>query len=195
MTAAPLGLSASAADSQRDVQVSYVAGGLTPDNTTGNYVVTIPSSVVFTAQDEEIDMSVGLTHIDTSVALPTDLEVQVDVFSANGYKLKNAQYPTVEGVYTLRYDTNLTAGDGQGVAGADDYENTMANAAKTTGADNDLAHANAANGDIVGVLEDDKTDIGGLATLTTAPAVNADGVAFTDTLTYYVAQLAPTVQP
>ena len=60
-------------------------------------------------------------------------------------------------------------------------------------ADNNLAHPSAKQGDIVGVLTPNASNISGKAEMTQDVKVAKQGVVFSDTLTYYVSQLTPTL--
>lgn len=185
----PMGLTASAANNG-NVDVQYIAGALVPDGSDGSYYVTIPSNVTFTGAQDAKKMNVQLHRTDVTKILDEKLRVTVDVFSKNDYKLKNAGFATVEGVYELVYT-------GTGAANAD---TVLAN--KTPG-----GAASAANGAEVGTLTPDPAknvttaqdslvgEITGTATLKTEPTVDVPGTPFTDTLTYYVTQTVPTVQP
>ena len=172
------------AESQGDVTVQYIAGALVPDGSDGTYYVTIPSNVVFSGLNDTADMSVNLRQVDTNKELDPNLEVQVDVYSTNGYKLKNSSYSGADGVYTLTYLTpSADAADQETGFGAGGT--VMANTGSTTG----LAHPDATDGSKVGNLTPDASIISGQAKMTKEPTVDTQGVAFTDTLTYYVTEL------
>ena len=76
------------AASQGDVKVQYIAGALVPDGSDGTYYITIPANVVFSGVNDSHDMSVNLENVDPTKDLDENLEVQVDVYSANNYSLK-----------------------------------------------------------------------------------------------------------
>lgn len=156
------------AASQGDVTVQYIAGALVPDGSDGTYYITIPANVVFSGVNDSHDMSVNLENVDPTKDLDENLEVQVDVYSANNYSLKNTSYANVTGKYALTYGSD-----------------TMVN--KTP-----AGPASATAGDVVGTLTPDASVISGTATLKTEPSVEAKGVPFTDTLTYYVTETAAT---
>ena len=173
--AGPMGVTAFA-KSTGDVQVKYIAGALVPPGADGSYYVTIPADVMFSDVGDVSDMSVALMDADTTDGdLDPNLSVQVDVFSKNAYKLKNDTYAGQEAAYTLTYNGDV-----------------MNNAAKDA-ADNNLAHPNATQGDIVGVLTPNASNISGEAEMTQDVKVAKQGVVFSDTLTYYVSQLTPTL--
>ena len=184
----PMGLTASA-KSQGNVDVQYIAGALVPDGSDGSYYVTIPSNVTFTGAQDAKNMNVQLHRTDVNKTLNPDLEVTVDVYSKNNYILKNAGFSQT-GVYELVYT-------GTGATNAD---TALAN--KTP-----AGPASADAGAEVGVLTPDANknvttnqkslvgEITGKATLKTEPTVDVPGTPFTDTLTYYVTQTVPTVQP
>ncbi len=163
------------AASQGDVTVQYIAGALVPDGSDGTYYITIPANVVFSGVNDSHDMSVNLKNVDPTKDLDENLEVQVDVYSANNYSLKNTSYAGVTGTYELIYTG----------ANADNNGNKLVN---TTPA----GPASATAGDVVGTLTPDASVISGTATLKTEPSVEAKGVPFTDTLTYYVTETAAT---
>lgn len=172
--AGPMGVTAFAKDTG-DVQVKYIAGALVPPGADGSYYVTIPADVMFSDKGDVRDMSVALMDADTTDGdLDSNLSVQVDVFSKNAYKLKNDTYAGKEAAYTLR------------------YTEVMVNAPDDN-ADNNLAHPSAKQGDIVGVLTPNASNISGKAEMTQDVKVAKQGVVFSDTLTYYVSQLTPTL--
>ena len=154
---------------QGDVKVQYIAGALVPDGADGTYYITIPSNVVFSGMNDTHDMSVNLMQTDVAVPLDENLEVKVDVYSANNYSLKNTSYATVKGTYELTY-------------GAETMVNTTP-----------AGPASATAGDTVGTLTPDASVISGSAEMTDEPTVDTKGVAFTDTLTYYVEETGSTV--
>lgn len=175
------------AESQGDVKVQYIAGALVPDGSDGTYYVTIPSNVLFSNVNDTADMSVNLMQVDTNKELDPNLEVQVDVYSTNNYKLTNPNYSGKDGTYTLTYlapsadaadqDTGFASGG-----------TVMANNGDGSG----LAHPSATNGSVVGTLTPDASIISGQAKMTIEPTVDTQGVSFSDTLTYYVTETAST---
>lgn len=162
------------AASQGDVKVQYIAGALVPDGSDGTYYITIPANVVFSGVNDSHDMSVNLKKVDTSKELDPGLKVKVDVYSANNYLLKNASYASVTGTYELKYSGTNAASAGTAL------KNTT------------TSTPSAANGAVVGTLTPDASVIKGTAEMTAEPKVDTSGVPFTDTLTYYVTQSAPT---
>ncbi len=167
--AAPLGLSASAADN-KDVTVSYVADALQPSGVT-DYYVTVPSGVTFTGVETK-SMDVTLNP-SAGTVLAQDLQVEVKVYSQNSYKMTG---DAGEIPYTLKYSTT---------SGNFAQSTTLVN----TGSTKEEASATSL---IAGTyLEATQTTFYGQAEVTDdSAAANVDaGATSQDVLTYYVEQI------
>ena len=174
-----------------------------PDGANGSYYITIPTNVTFTGLNDTADMTVKLHRTDVTKTIESTLEVKVDVYSENAYKLKATGY--TDGQYTLTYTGTNATNDGTALQNADNNGNPFEGA----------GNASAANGAHLGTLVPDAAQntiydantnptgnqtslvgsIPGQAEMTVEPSVDVPGTAFTDKLTYYVTQTRPAVQP
>lgn len=119
-----------AAEGTGKTNIGYTDGAITdPDNPVNpEWSVSIPKDFIFVKDSKETqDMTVKLNQIGATGLATTD-KVQVDVASANSYKLNGGTSTITSLEYTLKYgiveNTNGKIGDLESVTGKDTISGT-----------------------------------------------------------------------